>query len=74
MVWFLYLLFACLLAFIVRDLGKTRDQNSTLSIPTVRFGVFLPNSFNRLIFFIAGPKLIHHGYNKVSGVRSVTSI
>lgn len=69
MALFLYLLLTCLLAFIVRELGKTRDQKSTLSIPTVRFGVFLPNSFNRLIFFIAGPKLIHHGYNKVSASR-----
>lgn len=62
----MYLLILSAVILFVCELGKTKDSSKHLAIPTVRYSILLPNFLNRLIFFIAGPSLIHYGYNKVS--------
>lgn len=35
-------------------------------IPTVAYSRYLPNSINRLIYFVKGHSLVYHGYEKAS--------
>lgn len=59
--WPAYLV-ACFVFYLtVRPYSK-----SYLDVPTVKFNRFLPNFFNRLLFFIDAPAMVQYGYTHVS--------
>ncbi|KAL4864185.1 hypothetical protein BDV12DRAFT_201351 [Aspergillus spectabilis] len=53
-----------LLAYLVSKL-LTPKAAVALNVPTVTFGRFVPNSVNRLLFFVGGRYLVYKGYKKV---------
>ncbi|KAH8434542.1 cytochrome P450 [Aspergillus melleus] len=42
-------------------------SKSYLDVPTVKFNKFLPNFFNRLLFFIDAPAMVQYGYTHFAG-------
>ncbi|KAL4918485.1 cytochrome P450 [Aspergillus aurantiobrunneus] len=59
---------ALLILFFDLCLSKTRNDTVPLNIPTVSYGRLVPDFIDRLLFFVRGPALIHHGYKKYKDV------